>query len=867
MCVLAMMKTVVAYLIVYPRRSVLYGLFGILGLSMVLLAINDKNWRPLKSWSRWTVTSNYSLAGAHYAIDRDLKNYWSSYLPMTFGMYFQVDIGAPSVVNGLILHVGKERQGQPVKWVVKTSLDGKHWQTPISRKSIPYRLTLVIPFEPVRARYVQIIQTSIASSPSPWLIHELEVLQPVVPWQFDRSTLVFWILGVLFVIVTVVVFSGENTPLAPLEGGMQILLPVIMILIIVAGWVLRVYDITSYELSEPEFQYFPGLAFGKYGGAEWIKAYFDHSKTGMSWLTLFLIRWVYRFCESQLAAIRMIPAIWGVGAVFLVFFVWKMFSEDGMAIWEAIMASAFVSFSGFYVSSGRIGDLTIPLFFFLLLYLLVAYTFLYKRGSYLFAPFLTVLLGVGFFFHPAMGLLPVGVILWSIFHLLLCKFRPRLLRTHHLQLFRLKHNALRLVVYIISVLPLYGYWFFFVKEGNLRNIVSDISLNSFDVSGLSQALHFAGLTGVVTWIFWGLVLVGVLQVAFGQSHSEWWFFLQGGLFFLVIAVCSPKDSRAAICVLILLLFLLFVRGILSSLSFLCPRISDRQRLFIRAALFLGVAVYIGIFALNSLFFGRPGFPYAPGLYAGQAQAHHISELIRQVTHDPDPCKTVVMRDQQLVDHYASEYSISSNFIRFPDLQRSTAQGIFQTYLFVPVPEAAENQIVADFLARYYTEIGKTSRMFLYQLQEEFHNSPQRYTSKDLYHNTGHHREDKRSSSGIVRFGTPDDQPGLLTFGPFCRVCRSGRYIVRFVLRALDTPDDVVARLEVGAANQDSLALRELKGTDFANPKIYQTFDLPVNLDLSDTPAYQMDRLQFFIHFTGKTEVRVDYIELIPEKVL
>ncbi len=874
-----MIKTCIAYIFVYPRRLVLYGLFGILGLLLVVMVVNDKNWRPLKDRQGWEATSNYSQEGAHFAIDRDLKTHWSSFLPMTFGMSFQVDTGRPSAVNGLILHVGKNRQGQPVEWVVKTSIDGEEWRSPVSRKSVRYRSMLVIPFETVRARYVQIIQTSIASSPSPWLIHEVDILQPVVPWQFARSTLLFWILGVMFVIVAVLVFSGENplltpprrgmnTSLAVRKGRIHVLTPVLMILIILAGWILRVYALKSYELSDQEFQYLPALALGKYEAGEWIRAYFTLSETGVSWLTLLFIRWIYGFCESQLAAIRMVPAIFSVCAVFLAVFVWRFFSQDRLALWEAVMVSAFMSLSGFYVFLSRTGDLAVPLLFFLLLYLFAAYSFLYKRGTYVLPVFLAALLLLGFFFHPAMGFVPPGIIIFGGFHLLLCKFSPELLRGHHLQSFRLKHNTVRLAAYTISVLPLYGYWFFFVKQENFRNIISGISLNSFAVDELSRALRFCGTPGMTAWIFWGLVVIGIVQVLFGRSHSEWWFFLQGSLSFLVLLICFPKENSSAISVLVLLLFLLFVRGTLSSISFLCPRISEKQRLFIHVAFFTGLTAYIGLFSLNSLFWGQSGFPYAKDLYAEQTQTKQISELVRHVAQDPNPCKTVVARNKRLVEHYASEYGVTSNFILFSKLQRLATQGIFRTYIFTPFAEATENQIVADFLERYYSVVGKSSRVVLHGLKEQFDNSPQRYISKDLYSSTGHPIADESSSSKIVRLATPDDPVGLLTFGPFCRVCRPGAYTVRFALRSsLDTPDDVVARLEVGAFNQNSLAYRELKGTDFTDPNAYQTFDLAVDFDLSDISAYRMDRLQFFVRFNGKAEVRVDYIELIPESVI
>ena len=93
MCVVAMIKRIISYMTRHPRRLLYGGLFGFLALLLVLLAMNDRNWKPLKDKSVWQATSNYSEAGADLAIDQDLKTWWSSYFAMTFGMYFQIDVG------------------------------------------------------------------------------------------------------------------------------------------------------------------------------------------------------------------------------------------------------------------------------------------------------------------------------------------------------------------------------------------------------------------------------------------------------------------------------------------------------------------------------------------------------------------------------------------------------------------------------------------------------------------------------------------------------------------------------------------------------------------------------------------------------
>jgi hypothetical protein len=129
-------------------------------------------------------------------------------------MVLQVDIGSPVTLNGLVLRGKKGHPGYPEKWAVKKSLDGESWQTPEIRKHLVYRSLLLITTKPVRARYVQFIPTpnTVSSShqqpqDAVWRIDELELLQPIVPWQFARATLLSGLVGTLIVWLILVLFS------------------------------------------------------------------------------------------------------------------------------------------------------------------------------------------------------------------------------------------------------------------------------------------------------------------------------------------------------------------------------------------------------------------------------------------------------------------------------------------------------------------------------------------------------------------------------------------------------------------------------------------------------------------------------------
>ncbi|MBD3305137.1 hypothetical protein GF339_02155 [candidate division KSB3 bacterium] len=514
----------------------------------------------------------------------------------------------------------------------------------------------------------------------------------------------------------------------------------------------------------------------------------------------------------------------------------------------------------------RTGDLVVPLLFFFLLYALVAYRFLYTQGSYLLIPVLVGLVCLGFFAHPAMGLVPVGILCFEGLFQLLTRLAPGFFRqipplpsVSHLQ---------RVLLYLLAHLPLYGYWIVVIRSCPFREIFSLLDFSSLDVTPLAQALRFSGASGGLFWLFGGIVCVGLGHILVRRSHAEWFFGIQAGGGALLMAGSCSQDSRAWLVFLLLLLFWGFARGIFVGLEFCFPRVSVSRRRSLQRVFVIVIAVFLGIFALNSLFLGYRGLPYAADLFAAQQRAGNIRELIRQIQTDPNPCHTVVVREQKLADFYRQEYGLDAHFVLFADMQRLATQGILPTYLLTPRSEFDENDAVAEFLEHYYGEIDASSRVMLYQLQEKFHNMPRRYYAGDLYFTTGRHVKDPVSALGVVRTATPADPTGLLTFGPYARLCQPGDYTARFALRAfhLKSSETSVAVLEVIAGGQKPLAYRILRGRDFADSNRYQTFDLHFDLDMADSPVYQMNRVQFLVRVTGSAEVRVDYIALIPKQV-
>jgi len=840
-----------------PKRTIFYVLFGVLGGLLLLLAVNDKNWKPLQGKIDWDVHSNYSDFSAYLAVDLNMDTAWSSHVPMEFGMYYQVDVGKPVTMNGLLLRVGKERQGQPVEWVLKTSLDGERWRTHQTGAGIRYKSMLVIPFEAARARYVQLIQTSVSSSPSPWLIYELDVLQPVVPWQFQRGTLLLVILGWAFLLLVVLLFLRRTTLVC--SPGF---LTLVMLAIILSGWLLRVYDLDSYEFSDHEYQWLSVLTFDKYTHGEWLNQYIHYSKTGAYWLMLLCIRWAYQFSQNQFVALRLVPAMFGIGSVLLLYVVWRRFSRDDTAEWEALSAAALLGWSGWDIFLSRNGSFFAPLLFVTLLYLLAAYHFLYQRGSLFLLLILAVLLCAGLFLHPLTVLAPIGIVLFGVFHLLLCRRSPGFLLGWHILSFSWRHNVRRLVGFFLSTLPGYAYWFLFMKREGLF-------LPSWENLALSQrefwrAVRFSGTTGPAAWIVGGLVLWGTLSVLFRRDHGEWFFlFLTGGMSGS-IALLAPGNASVSASFQGLMMIVLAMKGLQGGISFFCPRLAAKRLRITRLVGIMLVGLYMALFSLNSFAGGRSIFPYASELRADYQAKKTITTLVQAIHNDPDPCKVVLTPNQELAEWYGNNYKLQLRPTTFSELLRLADQGIFSHHLLIKTENATASHDTTQFLHRYYTDIGNSLRVTLYEIKKQFRNTPQRYYARDLFYNTGHHIEDVHASGGVVRFATPADGPGLLSFGPFVRVCEAGRYTARFALRVLGGADDEsVVRLEIIPDNFGALASMKLTGTDFPDPERYEIFDLPFDLDFSENPVYPMKRLQFFVHVTGGAEVRLDYLDLIP----
>lgn len=842
----------------------IYGLFGILVILLLIFLVNEKNWRPVKSKPQWSARSNYGQMLVSTLIDRNIETAWSSLAPVTSGMFVEIDLGASTVINGVVLQ--GEKKGivqQPKGLIVKVSLDGQEWQTVAMQREISYKSFFVLAFAPVKTRYLQVIEPSVLSALEPWIIYELDLLQPLVPWQVKRTTLLNAIIGILVAIGgLLMMWAGDAPPVVEPRHRVPWqhvwMKPALFLAILLVGWGLRMAILDRSEFSVQDLTHLSVFDPEATDDIAWLTLYFHHTETGVAWLSLLLMRWWYRLFADYLVALRMTAALSGAAVIGLVPFLWKRLLGNKHTWEHALFAAALMSVSGLPVALLHRDDFSGAVVFFMLLYILLTFRLLYQQGSYLWAVVLGLVLVGAFFIAPAMHYLPMGILIFGSLH--------GLIRWRRGQRDNLRELMTRYGIYIISCAPLYGYLLVMRFLYTWPSPFMSFSLNGSAVRALLQAFQLCGFTGFSGWILWGVVLVGVGRVLWQRSLNEWFFYSQGLIAFLLAPEKEMMHGLLAVMGLLLL-----SRGLQSILALFSTWTSNPAARMVQIAAYGLILVYLGGFAVNSLLIGNLDFPHAPSAVQQLVRTRILNQAIEQMRDDQNDCKEIAVLGGAVAEIYTSHYRVNPYYsIKRGELQHRITQRLFPTYLWVIDPDHAlvEAHKLTESLQRYYHETCSYQHVSIYTLRQEFLGLPKRYLVRDLYRGIGKMTDDKESSSGSVRYAAPENhQPGLLVFGPYTPVCANGSYLARFALRMTDFPDDAtapVARLEVVADTYTILTQVELTGRDFPDTSHYYTFDLPFPLDVITNPALQMTRLQFWVHFTGQTQIRLDYVDLIPQ---
>ncbi len=127
-----------------------------------------------------TATASHSEASSppSNALDGDPKTRWSSGVYMQAGMWFQLDLGAVSVTEGVLLNHMPSRDDYPEQWSVVISTDAQDWQVMETGHGL-----IDASWPPSEARYIR----AILDRPNNgwwWSIHQAVATYhalPVVP--------------------------------------------------------------------------------------------------------------------------------------------------------------------------------------------------------------------------------------------------------------------------------------------------------------------------------------------------------------------------------------------------------------------------------------------------------------------------------------------------------------------------------------------------------------------------------------------------------------------------------------------------------------------------------------------------------------
>lgn len=864
------MKGMLCFMRKNPRRIILFSLWGILGILLILFVLNQRNWKLLQHKEEWQVRSNYSHRVAPAAVDQNLLTFWASHVPMTYGMFFQVDIHTPSLLNGIIFHGEDGQDHHPETWIVKTSVDGQVWHTVKPHPPIRYRSMLIIPFSQVKARYVHVVLTADSSYGARWMIHELDLLQPIIPWRLEQTDLLVFLCGYLFILgVMSLCLSAKRRQASGIPWRVSGVFFSFLLIILLPGWILRVYHLDAAELTAQEMQIFSVADLGKDTHTEWLQGYFDYSQTGISWLALLGIRWIYQATENVAFSIRIIPVLLGSFLIVLLpLFQKKLFinpkqSSRDESSWQFLVLSGLAGLSLFPIVTSRIGEFAVITGFFLILYLGISYQVVFRQGTSWWYPLSTLLLLLGFFIEPEIGYGVLALLIASGIALLVQIFTGCLSSS-----VKTKSLFLRFLLLFLFALPVFCAWYVLNQRTSpeTRLFLSPTFFHPTNgdngiLAILFQIFRFYGFPGIAAWICLLLLIMGIVQSIFQKKSGMLFLTIQALAFFLLAALPSQPAPDLGF-----LMFSLIIACLLAdSFTRILGLASRKLRHPLAPPATMILLGYIGFFSANSLFFGSSSFPFLSNVYEDTQRRQAINSLLHIVRTDPDECKTIATMESELTALYPQQYDLELYAPELSELTRLASLGRFRKYLLLSTTQPQE--YIEDFLTTYYEEIGRSLSVILYRVRDEFYSGrPERFTWRDLRFTTGKAVEDQTSSTEGARYAEQGEQRGFLSSGPTIRMCQPGWYIARFVLRSQGDAEDIVAILDIKANRYQSLARRTLRAGEFQNSTTYQTFDVPFFLDMAENQAFQMARVQLRVYFTGAADLWLDYIDLLPQRI-
>jgi HEAT repeat protein len=122
----------------------------------------------------YTATASHASAEAAQAFDNNIDSRWTTGVVQGPGMWFELDLSRAAAIRGIVLDTTRSAGDFPRGYAVHVANEPGQWGAPVAEGQATTPV-LEITFEPVRARYLRVVQTG-ESADHWWSIDELRVL-------------------------------------------------------------------------------------------------------------------------------------------------------------------------------------------------------------------------------------------------------------------------------------------------------------------------------------------------------------------------------------------------------------------------------------------------------------------------------------------------------------------------------------------------------------------------------------------------------------------------------------------------------------------------------------------------------------------
>ena len=129
--------------------------------------------------TNWVVMASHNTNETFKAVDGKSETRYTTGKEQVPGMWFQIELPEPTLVNGILLDASSSNRDYPKAYKVDISDDGKKWNKSVATGHGNSRTTEIY-FPPVKTKFIRITQTSSMKGIF-WSIHEVQVYQPPDP--------------------------------------------------------------------------------------------------------------------------------------------------------------------------------------------------------------------------------------------------------------------------------------------------------------------------------------------------------------------------------------------------------------------------------------------------------------------------------------------------------------------------------------------------------------------------------------------------------------------------------------------------------------------------------------------------------------